>query len=191
MGRILKRETRSPSAPSGSGRLGKVSHCERVKKNGVPTVEVFVELGDDEHPETVTAELLSAPGVDALPLPGDEVVIEETEGSGDTIAQAFADIINEGKAADGEHRTYARDAAGAVACEIWCKADGTVAVKSIKDGSKLNLNGVLIDQQGNITTPGDVKAMAGTPDAPQPGVKLSTHLHPTGVGPTSAPTPGT
>jgi hypothetical protein len=174
-----------------TGRLGKVSHCERTKKDGVPTVQVFVELGDDQNPETVTAELLSPPGVDALPLPGDEVVIEEAEGSGDTIAQAFADIINEGLAADGEHRTYARDASGAIACEIWCKGDGTVAVKSIKAGSKIDLNGVLIDQQGNITAPGEVQAMVGTPDVPLPGVKLSRHLHPTGVGPTSAPTPGT
>ena len=174
-----------------TGRLGKVSHCSRVKKGDVPTVEVFVELGDDDNPETVTAELLLAPGIDALPLPGDEVVVEETEGSGDTIAQAFADLINEGKADAGEHRIYARDAAGVVACEIWCKADGTVAVKSIKDGGKLNLNGVLIDQQGNITTPGDVKAMAGTPDAPLPGVTLSKHLHPTGVGPSGPPQTGT
>lgn len=173
------------------GRLGKVSHCERVVKDGVPTVEVHVELGDADNPETVTAELLLEPGADALPLPGDEVLIEEMEGSGATKAQAFADPKNPGTAAEGEHRTYGRDANGDVVCEVWCKLDGTVAVKSIKAGSKIDLNGVLIDQQGNITTPGDVKAMAGTPEAPLPGVKLSTHLHPTGVGPTSAPTPGT
>ncbi len=174
-----------------TGRLGKVSHCERVTKGEVPAVEVLVELGDDENPETVTAELLLEPGVDALPLPGDEVMIEEAEGQGETTANAFADPKNMGKAAAGEHRTYARDASGEVVCEVWCKADGTVAVTSIKSGSKLNLNGVLIDQQGNITAPGEVKAMAGTPEAPLPGVKLSTHLHGTGVGPTTAPTPGT
>jgi hypothetical protein len=176
---------------SGPGRLGKVVLCERVKKGDVPAVEVQVELGDDSHPETVTSEMLAEPGVDALPMPGDEVIIEEAEGAGETIAQAFADPKNEGKAAPGERRTYARDANGDVACEIWCKADGTVALKSIKAGGKIDLNGVLIDQQGNITVPGEVQAMIGMPDAPLPGVKLSTHLHPTGVGPTSAPTPGT
>jgi hypothetical protein len=174
-----------------TGRLGKVSHSERIAKDGVPVVLIYVELGDEDHPETVTAEMLAEPGVDALPLPGDEVMIEEAEGQGETSVNAFADPKNPGVAADGEHRTYARDASGAVVCEVWCKADGTVDVKSIKDGSKLNLNGVLIDQQGNITTPGEVKAMAGTPEAPLPGVTLSKHLHGSGVGPTTPPTSGT
>jgi len=174
-----------------TGRLGKVSHSERITKDGVPVVLIYVELGDENQPETVTAEMLAEPGVDALPLPGDEVMIEEAEGQGETSVNAFADPKNAGKAADGERRTYARDGSGEVACEVWCKADGTVAIKSIKSGSSLDFNGVLIDQQGNITTPGDVKAMAGTPDAPLPGVKLSTHTHGSGVGPTTPPTPGT
>lgn len=176
---------------SGPGRLGTVVFCQRGNTDGVPTVQVQIELGDEGHPETVTSELLSEPGVDALPLKGDEAVIEESEGAGHTIVQAFGDVKNAGKAAPGERRTYARDADGVVVCEVWCKGDGTISITSIKDGSKLNLNGVLIDQQGNITTPGDVKAMAGTPDAPLPGVKLSTHLHNSGVGPTAPPTPGT
>lgn len=174
-----------------TGRLGKVSHSERTTKDGVPVVVVFVELGDDNSSELVSSELLCEPGVDALPLPGDEVMIEEAEGRGETSVNAFADPKNAGKAADGERRTYARDAAGNVVCEVWQKADGTIAITSIKDGSKLNLNGVLIDQQGNITTPGEVKAMAGTPEAPLPGVTLSLHTHPTGVGPSGPATPGT
>jgi phage baseplate assembly protein gpV len=40
--------------------------------------------------------------------------------------------------------------------------------------------------KGAITADGEVTAMATGP-----GVKLSTHIHPTGVGPTGAPTPGT
>lgn len=174
-----------------AARFGKVSHCERVTEDGVPKVRVFVDEGDDGNPDLTTAELLLEPGVDALPLPGDEAAIIKSEGSGNTIAQAFADLINAGVAEPGEHRIYGRDAAGALACEVWCKADGTVAVKSIKAGSKIDLNGVLIDQQGNMTVPGEVTGMVGTTETPLPGVKLSTHLHGTGVGPTTAPTPGT
>jgi hypothetical protein len=171
-------------------RLGKVSHCERVVEDGVPKVRVFVDEGDDGNPDLIEVEKLAEPGLDALPLPGDEVTIGESEGSGNAIAQAFADLINAGKAEPGEYRTYARDPSGAVACEVWCKGDGTVAIKSIKSGSKLDFNGVLIDQQGNITVPGEVTAMVGTTEAPLPGVTLSKHLHPTGVGPSGTPTPG-
>jgi hypothetical protein len=174
-----------------TSRLGKVSHCERVKEGDVPKVLVFVDEGDDGNPEMTTAEMLSEPGVDALPLPGDDVAIIKSEGAGNTIAQAFADLINEGKAEPGEHRTYARDPSGAIACEVWCKGDGIVAIKSIKEGSKIDLNGVLIDQQGNITAPGEITAMVGTPDVPLPGTKTSKHTHPTGVGPSGPPMPGT
>lgn len=173
-----------------TARLGKVSHSERVVDEGVPKVRVFVEEGDEGSPDPIEVELLAEPGVDALPLPGDEVAILESEGKGNTIAQAFADIINAGKAEPGEHRTYARDPDGVVVCEVWCKGDGTVAITSIKAGSKLDLNGVLIDQQGNIVAPGEITAMAGTPEAPLPGAKLSAHLHPTAVGPSGPPTPG-
>jgi hypothetical protein len=170
-----------------TGRLGNVDSVTRVDVGGVPTVVVKVDLGD----ELLTSEHLDSAGVDALPLPGDECMVEECEGLEATSVNAYADPKNLGKAEPGERRTYARDAAGEVVCEVWCKGDGTIALKSIKSGSKIDLNGVLIDQQGNITTPGDVKALAGTPEVPLPGVTLSGHLHGSGVGPTTSPTPGT
>jgi hypothetical protein len=175
-----------------SGRLGKVLFAERATtEDGVPVVRVQVNLGDDSNDEVVTVEHMSLPGEDSLPLPGDEVVMEEAEGQGDTTAVAYADSKNAGVAEPGERRQYARDDEGTLVCEVWLKKDGTVALKSIAPGSKIDLNGVLIDQQGNIVAPGEITAMAGTTEAPLPGVKLSTHLHPTGVGPTSPPTPGT
>lgn len=182
-----------------SARLGKVAHCERVVEDSVPKVRVFVDEGDSENPELIEAELLSEPGVDALPLPGDEVSIIESEGSGNTISQAFADLMNPGKAEQGERRTYARADDGKIVAEVWLKKDGTVVTKNDKGKLTLHTDGTLeygdglfiVDLEGNVKFKGEVTAMAGTPDAPLPGVKLSTHLHPTGVGPTSAPTPGT
>lgn len=169
------------------GRLGNVTGVERVEVEGTPTIRVEVDLGDEE---LVTAEHLSPSGVDAPPLVGDEVMLQPCEGHGATFCCSYADPKNAGVAEDGEYRTYARDDEGTPVCEVWLKKDGTVAVRNIKSGSKIDLNGVLIDQQGNLTAPGEITAKVGTPDAPQPGVKLSTHLHPTGVGPTSPPTPG-
>ncbi len=173
-----------------TARLGNVVQVERFAADAdraAPIVEVQVAIGD----ETITAHLLLGPGCDALPLPGDEVLLSEGEGEGETYAMAFADPKNEGTAEEGENRTFARDEDGNIACEIWLKKTGGVSIKSIRADGTVEINGVIIDQQGNITAPGEVQAMVGTPEIPQPGVKLSTHLHPTAVGPTSPPTPGT
>jgi hypothetical protein len=174
-----------------SGSLGDVVFAERDTVDGVPVVRVHVDVDGSALP--VTVEHLSPPGEDALPLPGDEVALEGAEGQGDTIAVGYADRKNPGVAEPGEKRQYARDEEGTIVCEVWLKKDGTIALKSIASGSKLDLNGVLIDQQGNVTVPGEVTAMVGTPEAPTPtlAVKLSTHLHPTGVGPSGPPQPGT
>lgn len=52
----------------------------------------------------------------------------------------------------------------------------------------VNINGLIIDAHGNLTTPGGVQAGTGTADA----VALQTHQHPTAAtGSPSAPTPGT
>lgn len=179
-----------------SARLGTVVQVEQVPKD-VPTVEVQVEIGD----ESITAELLLGPGCDAMPLPGDEVLLSEGEGTGEMYAMAFGDSKNAGTAENGEHRIFARDTDGAVVCEVWCKKDGTVSIKTLKgdaafeikpDGGLNYNNGAFIcDKQGNAKFAGEVTAMAGTPEAPLPGTKVSTHTHPTGVGPSGPPTPGT
>lgn len=177
---------------SKSSQLAKVLHTERAVVDGTPVTRVIVDAGDGDGGEGETAELVLPPGVDALPLPGDEVQIDDTEGQGSWSCCSFADPKNQGKALEGEHRTFARDDAGELVCEVWLKKDGTIVLKSVKSGAKLDLNGVLIDQQGNAIFPGDVTIMAVDAASPSPSaVKLSTHLHGTGVGPTTAPTPGT
>lgn len=54
----------------------------------------------------------------------------------------------------------------------------------MKVGGSLDLNGVIIDSSGNLTSPAEVRAMGPA------GVKLSTHPHPTAMGPSGPPTPG-
>ena len=75
---------------------------------------------------------------------------------------------------------------------MWIKADGEIEVS--------NQNGSLVlEADGNVTASGDL-TVGGKIDASgevtaQAGgaqsVSLSTHTHPSGTGPTGAPTPGT
>jgi hypothetical protein len=128
-------------------------------------------------------------GDDAPPLATDFAAIKEATGRGTTQVVGYQDPKNKGKALGGEKRIYARDPDdGSVVADIWLHGDGTIEITSIKSGSSINLNGVLIDQQGNITAPGDVTAMSASPAT---SVKLSTHLHPTGTGPSGPPQAGT
>lgn len=178
-----------------TGRLGNVEKVVRGETDGVPIVQVEVDLGD----ELLTAEHLDTAGVDAPPLPGDEAMVAESEGVGETYVAGYADPKNPSLAADGEHRVYARDAEGNIKVTVWLKGDGTGTLFNangrftlLPDGSfNYNDGAFIVDVDGNAKFKGEVTAMAGTPEAPLPGVKLSKHLHPTGVGPSGAPTPGT
>lgn len=172
------------------GQRGVVKKTERVEHG----VDVTVDLSDDDA-NLVTAEHYTPPGLDVLPLPGDEVVVEEADGQGEGTAVAYQDLKNPGKAVAGEWRFYARNSSGSPVCEIWLKGDGTVEVSNASGKYKLLPDGSLdyndgaftCDPQGNAAFKGEVTAMAGTPAA----VKVSTHLHPTGVGPSGPPQPGT
>ncbi len=149
--------------------------------------------GDPGGGAIYTAEHYAPAGFDSQPSKGDFFATFSGPGTGDEIVSGYHDPNrNNRKAGAGEARTYARDASGAVACEVYCRANGTIEIKSIAGGSKLNLNGVEIDQNGNITTPGNVLATGEvTAKDGAASVSLSTHLHNSAMGPTSGPTPGT
>jgi hypothetical protein len=164
-----------------SGERGDVLKVEGVDQG----IDVTVDMSGDGVGD-VTAEHYTPPGIDALPLPGDEAVVEEAEGAGEGTVAKYQDLRNKSKAKGGEVRLYARDANGELVAEIWAQGNGDVEIKSIKAGGKIILNGVEIDQDGNISTAGDVKA-AVTPAA---YVSLAHHMHPTaGTGSPSPPTP--
>jgi hypothetical protein len=173
------------------GSRGVVVKVERVASG----VDVTVDLGED----TVTAEHYTPPGVDALPQVGDEVVVEEAEGQGDrTVSKYQPPAAVEGVAAEGEHRVYARDASGAVVCEIHLKGSMEISLGNAAGGIQIRpdgtvvINGVEISPLGAIVAPDEITAMAVTPAAPLPSaVTLSQHIHPTGVGPSGPPQPGT
>lgn len=165
--------------------VAQVQSFERITDDDGESVEVKV---DEVDGPLLTLEHFAPCGDDSPPLPTDFAAVKAATGSGTAQAVAYQDPKNKGKAAGGEKRTYARAADGTVVAEIWAKGNGDVFITSLQAGGKINLNGVEIDQQGNITAPGDVTALNGSPGT---SVKLSTHLHDSGTGPTTSPTPGT
>ena len=161
------------------GSIAEVLAFDRVEDGGSV---VKVDVGGSV-PET--CEHFADSGDDAQPLPGDFVALGDSPGAGAEQVTGYSDST-EKKAGAGEKRIYARTAAGVLAAEIWLKANGDVEITSLAAGGAITLNGVRIDQDGNITTPGDLTVMSET--AP---VTVSTHLHPTAMGPSGPPTPGT
>lgn len=161
-----------------------VTSFERTADEDGNSVEVKVDQGDQQP---IVAEHYGAPGDDSPPLPGDIVATKESSGKGSAQAIGYNDAKNAGVALGGEKRIYARDPDdGSIVAEGWLKGNGDVAFTSIKSGGKIILNGVEIDQQGNITAPGEVTAKAGSAQL----VTLTQHIHPTGTGPSGPATPG-
>lgn len=167
---------------------GIVQSFERVVIDGVPLVEVQVDAGGGE---LLTLDHVDSCGEDSPPLAGDHAAVSESTGAGAARSAGYLDPKNPGAALAGEKRMYARDADGAVAAEVWIKGNGDVAIRSIKSGGKIILNGVEIDQDGNVTVPGKVDATGEvTTSAAGAPVTLSQHTHPTGVGPSGPAIPG-
>lgn len=172
-------------------RIAQVKAFERVSDENGEGADVTVDAGDGD-PATVPH--FADPGDDSQPLPGDDAALEDSGGSGGEQAVGYADTRNAGLAAPGEKRIYSRSAAGAVMAWVWLHADGSVIVENaaggvieMAAGGDVTINGVVIAMDGSVTAPGEVTAMLTGPGT---GVNLSTHPHPTAVGPTGTPTPG-
>jgi hypothetical protein len=155
-----------------------VQEVRRVDSEGVPIVEITL---DDGSGDAFTAQLYQPPGVDSLPLVGDEAT--STHDGDDAIVQGLTDTKLEGVSKEGEFRIFSRSGQGVVAAEIYLQKDGTIRVKT--DGDVI-LDAATVTITGDLKVNGEVTAKAQTTP-----VNLSSHLHPTPLGPTSPPTPGT
>jgi hypothetical protein len=135
----------------------------------------------------IQADHMSDVGDDSVPLTTDYAALIIVPGTGRAASIGYSDPKNESKSNAGDKRIYSRDKnTGGQVAEIWLKNDGTIEITG--DGN-ITVNGVTIDPNGNITTPGSLNAQ-GVTDTTN-NVTLSTHIHPTPSGPSSAPTPGT
>lgn len=171
------------------GLIARLLSFTRTKVDGAHVNDVKVDPGGGAN---VTAQHFGCPGDDSVPLPDDFVATTSAPGSGTELVIGYIDPKNEPKAEAGEKRIYSRDSDGAVIAVVWLKNDGTIVVANgsgsieMAPGGDVTINGVKIDTSGNVSAPGEVTAMAQA--AP---VNLSTHQHPTAMGPSGSPTPGT
>lgn len=165
-----------------------VLDSERTTEDGAHVVDVKADLGGGDN---VTLDHFAPPGVDAIPLPGDAAAVGDGAGTGRAQATGYNDPKNAGRAKPGEWRAYGRDPDGNIVNEVYLQGDGTIIVENAEGTIKLepdgtiNLNGVTISPQGEIKAPLEISAMNATVP-----VKLSTHTHPTGTGPSGPPMPG-
>lgn len=172
------------------GLIAKLLSFGRVQtEEGANVSDVKIDPGGGAN---ITAQHFGPPGDDSYPLPDDYVAVVPAGGSGTESAVGYIDTENQAQALAGEKRLYSRDANGAVKTVIWLKNDGSLVIQNgagtiqMATGGTVTINGVTIDTNGNIVAPGEVTAMNGPSS-----VKLSTHLHPTAMGPSDPPTPGT
>ena len=189
------------------GRLARLLSFIPLERNGAKVSDAKVDTGGGAN---VTAQHSAPPGDDSQPLPGDLAVLSHDTGTGRETVTGYIDTANSQKAQAGEKRIYARDENGAEIAEVWIKntgevkvitpnssftaaADGSIIGQNsngafeLQSGGNFEVNGVTIDTDGNITTPGKVEADDVT--ATSADVTLSTHEH--NNGSVAAPDPGT
>lgn len=109
-------------------RIAEVVSTDRTTEQGVPVLNVQCDLGGGQ---IVTAQHMSDAGDDAVPLPGDFVLVDEAGDSGQWQVVGYHDPSNAGTADIGERRFYARSSDGAPVVEFWLKKDGKVSLKSL------------------------------------------------------------
>jgi hypothetical protein len=164
--------------------LAVVQSFERVSDDDGEGVDVRLEFAESAEPQD--AEHFANSGDDAPPLKDDFAAVEAAPGKGSKRVVGYVDAKNKGKALGGEKRIYARAPNGTVAAEIWIHGDGLVEITALAAGGRYKIGKVEIDGDGNISTPGEVTAKAGTPAL----VTLTQHKHPTGTGPSGPAIPG-
>lgn len=144
-------------------KIGKVIRTQ----DGEDGVEVIV-AADADNP--LTAEHFAPPGIDARPIPGDYVLL--TPMPNDRWHATSYDMVEVPVAKDGEVRIVARDpSSGKVVASFFMTGDGSVTI-----------NGLVIDKDGNLHTPGEITTSKGGLD-----INLSDHIHLHSMGPTKGP----
>lgn len=122
----------------------------------------YTDIRAGEDHQTGGAQL-NPPGIDARPLPGDLIAADPSTRHGERVYPGIIDHRNEGKAEEGEIRTYARDASGAVVCEVFCHGDGSIEV-TLSPGRKYTIGGA---SRKAVARDGDTVTL-GTPAPPVP-----------------------
>ena len=144
--------------------------------------------GGDNH----TSEIYAPLGEDAQPLSTDYCITVSTPGSGKRAVIGWVDPKNQNTSKAGAKRQYSRNATGKIVAEFILDNDGTVNMKNNKGdftmspNGDVNINGVIIDANGNISTNGNIDGdtVSGSTDVVGGGKSMIGHVH---VGSPTAP----
>jgi hypothetical protein len=186
------------------GFVAAVVEFTRSVVDGQQTPEAKVDLGGDD---ATTAYHFANPGDDSQPLPGDVAYLGEDSGTGNSQIVGYQDPTTAPVAGAGEKRIYARSGAGAVACAVWLKADGSVLVSNDQGALELKVDGsvTVSNPQGSAELGSDGSVSVGnalgsikvdaagsvTWTTPLGTNVAGTHTHLSPFGPTGPPIPGT
>lgn len=128
-------------------------------------------------------------GEDSPPLNGDLLALVKGTREGQTLAVGVIDHKNKGLAKQGEKYLYCRNTSGEIVAFVHMKNDGSIELNNggkitLQTNGSINLNGLTIDVNGNLSTLGDVTSKTVT-------LATHTHLSASPGSPTTPPTPGT
>ena len=187
------------------GYIGLVLQYELFTREGLNGSRIVSDVGAGYN---LTCDHFSTAGDDSPPLTDDYCFVVESPAKGNYECVGYLDPNTTRKSAQGERRIYSRNADGEQVAEVWLKNNGDVVVDNgsgtmtLQADGTINLNGVIIDPDGNISAPGTMDAegtITGGAVQTAAGVDLDTHPHGPGsysngggsVGGTSgAPIPG-
>lgn len=169
------------------GFIATVVEFLRTVTDGAQTPEAKVERGGDDP---LTGYHFAPPGDDSQPLAGDDAFLVDDTGKGAAQIVGYQDPTSTPKAGAGEKRIYSRSGPGVMACEVWLKADGTIAIVNAAGSIELAADGSsqMVNPLGSVAL-----SSAGlvTFTTPLGTFGADTHTHASPFGPTGPPIPGT
>lgn len=168
------------------GLIGRVMDFIKSQRNNAQIDDIVVQAGGNFN---VTAEQYLS--IDKQPLKTDYVALIKDTGNGRYMVVGCVDPINQSITEVGEEALRGRSSGGSILCKIIAKNDGSVIIDNNNgsfqmqaDGS-FNINGVIIDIQGNITSPSSISGVnvSATTSMNANGKELINHTHPAGTPP--------
>lgn len=187
------------------GLISKVlSYVRIADRNGAKVSDVKHDPGGGANQ---TGEHFQGANEDSVPLPGDYLLTVNVQRTGGEVVIGFLDPKQQQTAEPGEHRQYARDAAGSEVVQLYLKKDGTAILSNatasteLKPSGEVNtqnasgfytllasgvvdINGFTIGTDGAATSPVSVTS----PSVVAAGKELAGHDHAINSG-SSAPGP--
>lgn len=180
---------------STGGLIAKILNFVSVRRNNANINDVTIKSGGGVN---MTAEHFGGAGSDAQPTVKDYAYLAMNSGTGRHVVIGYLDPVNEGQAKAGERGILGRNPSdNTILCRVFVRNDGSIEIDNDNGGFLLmpngtvNINGVTIDVNGNITSPANITAqnsvtaqnIIGMASVSASGKEMSNHTHPAGTPP--------